>query len=99
MIKVLIVDDHPVVREGIKKMLEKTSDISGAGEAENGPEMWKRLKENNYDVVLLDVSLPGRSGVEILEDLRRRKPGLPVLILSMHDEEQFVIKALKAGAA
>lgn len=99
MIKVLIVDDHPVVREGIKKMFEKNSDVVVAGEAENEEQLWNQLKKNNYDIILLDISMPNTGGIKVLENLKRKKSNVSVLILSMHDEEQYVIRALKAGAS
>lgn len=99
MVRILIADDHPVVREGLKKMFEKVSDISIAGEASNGQEVLNKIEQNDYDLVLLDISMPGRDGLDILRELRRKRPHLPILILSMHSEEQYVIRALKAGAS
>lgn len=99
MVRILIADDHPVVREGLKKMFEKVSDISIAGEASNGQEVLNKIEQNDYDLVLLDISMPGRDGLDILRELGRKRPHLPILILSMHSEEQYVIRALKAGAS
>ena len=99
MVRILIADDHPVVREGLKKMFEKVSDISIAGEACNGQEVLNKIERNDYDLVLLDISMPGRDGLDILRELRSKRPRLPVLILSIHREEQYAIRALKAGAA
>ncbi|MEW6068818.1 MAG: response regulator transcription factor [Nitrospirota bacterium] len=99
MIKILIADDHPVVREGIKKMLENIPDIKVTGEATTAQEVLNKIEKNTYDILLLDISLPDRSGLDILNELREKKPELPVLVLSIHDEEQYVIKALKLGAS
>lgn len=99
MVRILIADDHPVVREGLKKMFEKVSDISIAGEASNGQEVLNKIEQNDYDLVLLDISMPGRDGLDILRELRRKRPHLPILILSMHSEEQYAIRSLKAGAS
>lgn len=99
MVRILIADDHPVVREGLKKMFEKVSDISIAGEASNGQEVLNKIEQNDYDLVLLDISMPGRDGLDILRELRKKRPHLPILILSMHSEEQYAIRALKAGAS
>ena len=94
MVRILIADDHPVVREGLKKMFEKVSDISIAGEACNGQEVLNKIERNDYDLVLLDISMPGKDGLDILRELRSKRPRLPVLILSIHSEEQYAIKAL-----
>lgn len=99
MVRILIADDHPVVREGLKKMFEKVSDISIAGEASNGQEVLNKIEQNDYDLVLLDISMPGRDGLDILRELTRKRPHLPILILSMHSEEQYAIRSLKAGAS
>lgn len=99
MIKVLIADDHLLVREGLKQILAGTADIVVSGEAGTGQEILNVVSENSYDVILLDISMPGRSGVDILKQLRAMKPDIKVLILTMHPEEQYAIRALKAGAA
>jgi two-component system, NarL family, invasion response regulator UvrY len=99
MIKVLIADDHAIVRGGLKQILADTSDITVAGEAGHGQEVLERLNKNSYDVVVLDISMPGRSGLDILAQLRREFPRTRVLILSMHPEEQYAMRALKAGAS
>lgn len=98
MIKILVADDHPVVREGLKKMFEKVSNIRVAGEASDGQEVLNEIERNDYDLLLLDISMPGKSGLEILKELKRKRHNLPVLILSIHSEEQYAIRALKAGA-
>ncbi len=99
MIRALIVDDHAVVRQGLRHILDETSDMQVAGEAANGSEALDRARLDGYNVVVLDISMPGRSGFEVLKDLRREHPDLPVLILSMHAEEYFAVRLIKAGAA
>ena len=99
MIKVLIADDHAVVRSGLKQILAETSDIVVAGEAANGREVLQKLEQQHWDVLVLDITMPGRSGLEVLKDIKHLKPELPVLVLSMHAEEQFATRTLKAGAA
>jgi DNA-binding NarL/FixJ family response regulator len=95
----MVADDHPVVREGLKKMFEKSSNIEVTGEARNGQEVLNKVKANDYDMILLDISMPGRNWIEVLKELREQKPDLPVLIISMHKEEEYIVRALKAGAA
>jgi len=99
MIKVLIVDDHTIVREGLRQILEETSDIAVAGEASSAQEVINKVSNSNYDIVLLDISLPGRSGLDVLKQLKSIKPDLPILILSMHPEEQYAIRSLRAKAS
>lgn len=99
MIKVLIADDHAVVRSGLKQILAETPDIVVAGEATNGREALEKLEKQHWDVLVLDITMPGRSGLEILKDIKHLKPELPVLVLSMHAEEQFATRTLKAGAS
>lgn len=99
MIRVLVADDHPVVHEGLKKMFEKVHGIRVTGEASTGEEVLNKIEQNDYDLVLLDISMPDKSGLEVLKELKRKKPDLPVLILSIHGEEQYAIRAMKAGAA
>lgn len=95
----MIADDHAVVRSGLKQILAETSDIVVAGEATNGREVLEKLEKQHWDVLVLDITMPGRSGLEILKDIKRLKPELPVLVLSMHAEEQFATRTLKAGAS
>jgi two-component system invasion response regulator UvrY len=99
MIKILIADDHAVVREGLKQIISETSDMLVADEADNGQDVLDKVSEQNYDVVLLDITLPGRSGLDVLKQLKSKKPKLPVLMLSVHPEEQYAVRTLKAGAA
>ncbi|MGH7598067.1 MAG: response regulator [bacterium] len=99
MIKILIADDHPVVREGLQGIIARASDMKIGGEALNGQEVLQKAVEEDWDVVVLDIGMPGRDGLEILKDLHREKPELPVLMLSMYPEDQVAVRALKAGAA
>jgi two-component system invasion response regulator UvrY len=99
VLKVLIADDHALIREGLKKILQSAHDISDIREAQNAREVIEEVKKEDLDVVVLDISLPGKSGLELLKDLKQYYPKLPVLILSMHPEDRFAVRALKAGAA
>ena len=99
MINVLIADDHTLVRKGLKHILLDTEDIERVDEAGDGKETINKVIQKKYDLVLLDISLPGRSGIDILKQLKCIKPKLPVLILSMHPEEQYAVRSLRAGAA
>jgi two-component system invasion response regulator UvrY len=99
MIRVLVADDHTIVREGLKQILSDTPDIKVADEAANAKEVITKVSDNDYDLVLLDISFPGRSGVDILKQLKCLKPKLPVLILSMYPEEQYAVRSLKSGAS
>src|SRR6476661_3163634 len=99
MIRVLIADDHALVRRGIREVLEESSDIRVPGEASNAHEVLELLKQGPWDVVVLDINLPGRSGLDLLEDLHRERPELPVLMLTVYSEEQYALRALKSGAA
>jgi len=98
-IKILIADDHPIVRAGFKQAISDMPDMLVADEASNGQEVLQLIGKKDYDLVLLDISMPGRSGLEILKDLKSEKPKLPVLILSIYPEEQYAIRALRAGAS
>ena len=99
MIHILVADDHAVVRQGVKQILADVKDMAVKDEAQNGSETLKKVTENEYDVVLLDISMPGRSGLEVLEDIKAQRPKQAVLILSKHPEEQYAVRALRAGAA
>lgn len=99
MIKILVADDHTVVREGIKQILTGQDDMLVEGEAGNGQEVINNITKKHFDLILLDISMPGRSGLEILEEIKTIQPKLPVLILSMHPEEQYAVRTLRAGAA
>lgn len=97
--KVLLADDHQMFREGLKQILLSDSEISRVDEAGNGQEVLHLAWKNNYDLVILDISMPGRNGLEILQEIKVEKPELRVLILSMYSEEQFAVQAIKAGAS
>lgn len=96
--KILIADDHAVVREGLKRLLRKLTEIKQVEEANNGQEALQMIETNRYDFVILDISLPGMSGLEILKSLKSQNNPTRILILSMHPEEQFAIKAFQLGA-
>jgi DNA-binding NarL/FixJ family response regulator len=101
MIRVIITDDHPIVRQGIRQILEDDRDqrFGVIDEASDSTDLLDKVLHNEYDVILLDISLPGRSGLDILPDLKKRSPGSRVIILSMYPEEQYALKAIKTGAS
>ena len=99
MIRILIADDHPIVRQGFKQVLSETADLVVADEAGNGQEVLSLVARRDYDVILLDISMPGKNGLEVLKELKAVNPRIPVLILSIYPEEQYAIRALKAGAS
>ena len=99
MINVMIADDHAIVRQGLKQILSETDDINVTGEAETGFQAIKIARQQDFDVMLLDISLPDRNGIDILKQIKKDRPNLAVLMLSMHNEHEFAIRALKAGAA
>ncbi|MDO8294227.1 MAG: response regulator transcription factor [Gallionella sp.] len=98
MIRILIADDHAIVRGGLKQLLSGQSDFIVAGEAANGLEALKQIREQPFDVALMDMSMPGRSGIELIKLIKAEKPRLAIMVLSMHKEEQYAVRALKAGA-
>ena len=99
MIRVLLADDHEIVRDGLKRILAATTDVQVAGEAASGDAALALAKANDYDVALLDMSMPGLSGIDLIKRIRLEKPKLRILVLSMHGEQQYAARALKAGAA
>ncbi len=99
MIRILVADDHTVVREGIKQILVGQKGMVVEDEAANGQETLHKVMKKDYDLILLDISMPGKSGLEVLEEIKAMRPKLPVLILSMHPEEQYAVRMLRAGAA
>jgi DNA-binding NarL/FixJ family response regulator len=99
MIRILIADDHVLFREGLKQILSKHSDIVVTDEVGNGKDALDKIWSTDYDVVVLDISMPGQTGWDILSEAKRQKPDLPILILSMHPEDQYAIRMLKAGAS
>jgi len=98
-VRVLIVDDHAVVREGIKRIVAGIDEHVVVGEAADAAEACRRVREDAWDLVLLDISLPGRTGLDLLGQLRREHPKLPVLVLSMYPEDQYAARVLRAGAS
>jgi len=99
MLKLLIADDHSVVRRGLRQILEETTDIVVGDEAVDGNEVLEKVRAGTWDALVLDITMPGRSGLDILKVVKSEFPRLPVLILSMHAQEQFAARVLKAGAA
>ena len=99
MIKVIIVDDHPVVRRGLKQIIEDEPDMEVAGEAKNAGECFSLVRKTDCTLVLLDITLPDRSGFDVLKQLQYELPRLPVLILSVHSEDQYAVRFIKAGAS
>jgi DNA-binding NarL/FixJ family response regulator len=99
MKKILIVDDHAIIREGLKRIIESAVNLVVAGEAANGQEALNKVRDNDYDLVILDISMPGRDGLDTLMEMKKMKPLLPVLILSSHPEEQYALRAYRAGAS
>lgn len=99
MIRTLIADDHDVLRAGLKYILSESSDIAVTGEAGNGLETIARLRSERYDVLVLDLTMPGRSGIELIKQIKGEFPRLPILVLSMHKEDIYAVRAMKSGAA
>jgi DNA-binding NarL/FixJ family response regulator len=99
MIRVLVADDHTIVREGLKQILAKSGDLTVAGEAANGNDVLKMVRAQTWDVLVTDMSMPGRSGIELIKLVKEACPKLPVLVLSMFGEEQYAVRAIRAGAS
>jgi len=99
MIRVIMADDHPIVRAGLKQILLEDEGIQVTGEAARGSELLEAVRRQEYDVVLLDLTMPGMDGLDVLKQLRLEKPALPVIILTMHPESQYALRILKAGAS
>jgi two-component system, NarL family, invasion response regulator UvrY len=97
--RILIADDHPIFRAGLKETLAKDPGVESIGEADDGHKAVELARKKRWDVVVLDIMMPGRDGLEVLQELRRERPKLPVLILSAHPEDQLALRLLKAGAA
>lgn len=98
MIRLLIADDHTIMREGLKRILEGIEDIQVIGEAVDGHDTLNKVRSESFDVLLLDLSMPGRSGVDLIHQIRDEFPKLPILILTMHEEDQYAVRAIRAGA-
>jgi DNA-binding NarL/FixJ family response regulator len=99
LIRIVIADDHTIVREGLKQLLLAASEFAVVGEAQNGHEVMQRVRELDFDVLLLDMSMPGKSGTELIKQVHAEKPKLRILVLSMHEEEQYALRAIRAGAS
>ncbi len=99
MIKILIADDHAIVRQGLQQIVKTSPDMAVVGEAVDGEDALSKIRAEDWDVLVLDISMPGRSGFDILRELKHERPKLPILVLSMHSEDQFAVRTLKAGAA
>ena len=99
MIRVLLADDHKIVRDGLKRILAATTDVQVAAEAASGDQALALVKANEYDVAMLDMSMPGLSGLDLIKRIRIERPKLRILVLSMHGEQQYAARVLKAGAA
>jgi len=98
MINIIIVDDHPVLRSGLVQTINREPDLKIIDECDNGEELISKITENDYDVVVLDIDLPGRNGLEILKEIKALKPKMPVLIFSSFPEQRYGVRAIRAGA-
>jgi DNA-binding NarL/FixJ family response regulator len=98
-IEVLVADDHAIIRDGLKKIIADTDDLVVAGEASNGNAVLEKIRERDWGLLILDLSMPGRNGLELIKLIRTERPRLPVLIFSMHQEEQYAVRAIHAGAS
>lgn len=98
MIRIVIADDHTIMREGLKRILDGADDIEVVGEAVDGFEALAHVRKGGFDLLMLDLSMPGRSGVELIRQIKDEVPKLPILILTMHEEEQYAVRAIRAGA-
>jgi DNA-binding NarL/FixJ family response regulator len=99
LIRIVLADDHTIVREGLKQLLQAADGLEIVGEARDGHEAMKAVRELDFDLLLLDMSMPGKSGIELIKQVRAEKPKLRILILSMHEERQYAIRAIRAGAS
>lgn len=99
MIRILIADDHTLMREGLKQILASAGDMVVAGEASDGFQTLERVRDGEWDVLLLDMSMPGRSGIELIKQVKSEKPKLPILVLSMHKEDEYAVRSIRAGAS
>ena len=99
MINVFIVDDHEIIREGLKKILKEEPDLTVVGEAQSGDEVLENIRNIDCDIMLLDMNMPGRSGMELVTDIKGLRPNIHILVLSIHPEDKFALRTLKAGAS
>ena len=95
----LIIDDHPIVRQGLKQIIGQMNDAMLIDEASNGDEALLKIVNNNYDLIVLDLTMPGKNGIDVLKEVKSIKPELPAIVLTIHPEKQFAVRMLKAGAA
>ena len=95
--RILIADDHPIFRAGVKEILLKEKDVESIGEADTGHKVLELARKRRWDVVLLDLTMPGKDGLQVLPELRRERPELPILVLSAHPEDQLALRLLKSG--
>ena len=98
-IRIVLADDHAIVREGLKRIIGDVADFQFTGEAADGTEVMKKVRELDFDVLVLDLSMPGRSGMELIKLVKAEKPKLRILVLSMHQETQYAVRAIKSGAS
>ncbi len=96
---IIIADDHAVVRTGLQLIIDETNDMRVSGEASNGHELTALIVNNDYDLLIMDASMPGKDGIELLQDVKKIKPRLPVIVFTMNNDENFAIRMIKAGAA
>jgi len=99
MIRIVIADDHTIVREGLKQLLGSAGDLQVVAEAADGHQALERVRSEDFDVLLLDMSMPGRSGIELIKQVHSEKPRVRILVLSMHEEQQYAVRAIRAGAS
>jgi len=97
--EVLVADDHAIIRDGLKKILADTDDLVVAGEAANGSAVMEQVRARDWNLLVLDISMPGRNGLELIKLVKSEKPKIPILIFSMHPEEQYAVRAIRAGAS
>jgi two-component system invasion response regulator UvrY len=99
VINILVADDHAIVRDGLKQILARTGDLVAGGEAKNGQEVLQLVRQGKWDLLLMDMSMPGRSGIDLIKQVKSEHPRLPILVLSMHQEHQYAVRAIRAGAS
>jgi len=99
MIRIMIADDHAIVRQGLARILERTGDMSVVAEHDNGVDALNWLRSNDCDIALIDISMPGMSGIDLLKQIREEKPKLPVLVVSIYSEDQYAVRLIRAGAS
>ncbi|MEO8506116.1 MAG: response regulator transcription factor [Betaproteobacteria bacterium] len=99
MIRVVIADDHTILREGLKQLLQAADDLNVVGEAGDGHDVLREVRSREFDVLLLDMSMPGKSGIELIKQVKAERPKLRILVLSMHEEHQYAVRAIRAGAS